>query len=76
MFGLIDWVSKECRVFCILNDRTSFNLMKLIKENISTNENQDMDLDEEYLENTRIYSDCFASYQPNTLKCLLHFKKS
>ena len=40
--------------------------MKLIKENISTNENQDMDLDEEYLENTRIYSDCFALYQPNT----------
>ena len=25
-----------------------------------------MDLDEEYLENTRIYSDCFASYHPST----------
>ena len=45
MFGLIDRVNKERRVFCVLNDRTSINLMKLIKENISTNENQDMDLD-------------------------------
>ena len=27
-----------------------------------------MDLDEEYLENTRIFSDCFASYQPNTFR--------
>ena len=61
IFGLIDRVSQECRVFCALNDRTPINLMKLIKENISTNENQDMDLDEEYLENTRIYSDFFAS---------------
>ena len=25
MFGLIDRVSKECRVFCVLNDRTSIN---------------------------------------------------
>ena len=40
--------------------------MKIIKDNIVTNENQDMDLDEEYLENARIYSYCFAFYQPNT----------
>ena len=66
MFGIIDRISKESRVFCVLNDRTSNNLMKIIKDNIVTNENQDMDLDEEYLDNTRIYSDCFASYQPST----------
>ena len=36
--------------------------------NISTNENEDMDMDEEYVANTRIYSDCFASYQPNTFR--------
>ena len=66
MFGIIDRITKESRVFCVLNDRTANNLMKIIKDNIGTNENQDMDLDEEYLENTRIYSDCFASYQPDT----------
>ena len=27
-----------------------------------------MDLEEEYLENARIYSDCFASYQPNRFR--------
>ena len=68
MFGMIDRITKESRVFCVLNDRTSNNLMKIIKENIDTNENQDMDLDEENLENTRIYSDCFASYQPNAFR--------
>ena len=66
MFGIIDRITKESRVFCVLNDRTANNLMKIIKDNIGTNENQDIDLDEEYLENTRIYSDCFASYQPDT----------
>ena len=68
MFGIIDRITKESRVFCVLNDRTSNNLMNILKENIATNENQDMDLDDEYLENTRIYSDCFASYQPNTFR--------
>ena len=53
-------------MFCVLNDRTSNNLMKIIKDNIVTNENQDMDLDEDFLENTRILSDCLASYQPRT----------
>ena len=65
---MIDRILKDCRVFCVLNDRTSNNLMKIIKDNIGTNENEDMDLDEESLENTRIYSDCFASYQPNTFR--------
>ena len=32
MFGLIDRVSRESIVFCVLNDWTSINLMKLIKE--------------------------------------------
>jgi len=59
MFGIIDRVSKDCRVFCVLNDRTANNLMKIVKDNFATNENPDMDLDEEYLENTHIFSDCF-----------------
>ena len=68
MFGIIDRVTKESRVYCILNDRTANNLMKIIQNNIATNENEDMDMDKEYVTNTRIYSDCFASYQPNTFR--------
>ena len=68
MFGIIDRISKESRVFCVLNNRTSNNLIKIIKDNISTRENLNMDLDEDYLENARIYSDCFASYQPNRFR--------
>ena len=68
MFGIIDRISKESRVFCVLNNRSSDNLLKLIKDNIATHENQNMDLEEEYLENARIYSDCFASYQPNRFR--------
>ena len=65
---MIDRLTKECRVYWVLNDRTANNLMKIIKDNIATNENEDMDLDEEYAENTRIYSDCFSSYQPNVFR--------
>ena len=57
-------ITKESRVFYLLNNRTSSKLMKIIKDNIVIKENQDMDLDEEYLENARIYSYCFASNQP------------
>ena len=42
--------------------------MNIIKENVSTNENMDMDLEDEYFENTRIYSYCFSFYQPNTFR--------
>ena len=46
MFGIIERVIKESRVYCILNDRTANNLMKIIQNNIVTNENEDMDMDE------------------------------
>ena len=62
MFEIIDRISKESRDFCVLNDRTSNNLIKIIKDNIPTKGNLNMDLNEEYLENSSIYSDCFASY--------------
>ena len=40
MFGIIDRISKESRVFYVLNNRSSDNLLKLIKDNITTNEIQ------------------------------------
>ena len=65
MFEIIDRITKETRTFYLLNNRTSNNLLKIIKENIITNKNQDINLDVEYLENDRIYSDSFTYYQPN-----------
>ena len=32
MFGIIDRISKESRVFCVLNNRSSNNLLKLIRD--------------------------------------------
>ena len=45
---------KESRVYYILNDRTTNNLIKIIQNNIATNENEDMDMEEKYVANTRI----------------------
>ena len=39
IFGIIERISKESRVFCVLNNRSSDNLLKLIKDNIATHEN-------------------------------------
>ena len=34
---------------CVIDDRNSINLLKIIEDNFFTNENIDMNLDEEYL---------------------------
>lgn len=60
MFGLIDRVDKEARVFCVMNDRTKENLLPIIERNVLTN-----DIGNNWNLKTRIYSDCYASYQPN-----------
>ena len=71
MFGLIDRVTKEARIFCVLNDRTKNNLLPLVKNNVLSNDmnefedDENMEIDEEYQINTRIYSDCYSSYQVN-----------
>ena len=39
--------------------------MNFIKNNIVTNENEDMALDKHNSENNRIYSDCSSSYRTN-----------
>ena len=53
MFGMIGRITKKSRVFCVLNNGTAKNLKNILKENIATNDNQDMDLKDEYLENTK-----------------------
>ena len=71
MFGMIDRSDKEARVFCVMNNRTKENLRPIIKDNIVTINEQENDVNEEEEESiinedtlkTRIYSDCYSSYQ-------------
>ena len=68
MFGIIDRGTKEARVFCVLNDRTKENLLPLVKNNIITDEHNNVGMPEDENVQTRIYSDCFRTYQVNDFK--------
>ena len=71
MFGIINRATKEARVFSVLNNRTKENLLPIIKNNIATDENainEEEELSEDESVKTRIYSDCFSSYQANDFK--------
>ena len=65
MFGLIDRVDKQARVYCIMNDRTKNTLLNIIKNNVYTT---GPFCDEDF--KTRIYSDCFSSYQTSDFQAL------
>ena len=54
MLWLIDRITKEARIFCVLENRNRANLLSLVKENVNT---------EAESTKTLIYSDCFQSYQ-------------
>ena len=68
MFGMIERKSKEARIFCVLNNRTKENLLPFVKNNIITEEYEDANMPENFSLKTRIFSDCFASYQVNDFK--------
>ena len=74
MLGLIDRANKECRVFCVLDNKACESLYPLVVENANTtndiNENNYNSLREkhEYCLSTRIYSDCWAGYRYNDFK--------
>ena len=59
VFGIIDRSDKQARLFCVMNNRTKQNLLPLIKNNVNTI--APIDGNNEYT--TRVYSDCFSSYQ-------------
>ena len=63
MLGLIDRITKEARIFCVLENSTRDNLLPFVKENVNTNDNQEEEISEAESTKTRIYSDCFQSYQ-------------
>jgi len=65
MFGMIDRFDKEAPIYCKMEDRTQETLLNYVKNNVYTiNDN----LDDDSTLNTRIYSDCFSSYQPLEFK--------
>lgn len=62
MFGLIDCITKEARIFYVLENRTKDNLLSRVKENFNTNDNEE-EVSESESNKTLIYSECFQSYQ-------------
>jgi hypothetical protein len=74
MFGIIDRFDKECRIFCVKDNRTKETLLPLVKDNVWTTDDikiNDYNSDQEIHEScfsTRIYSDCFSSYQKEDFK--------
>ena len=81
MFGLIDLNTKDTRIRCILSNRTKNNLLNFVKRYVHTNEDEDEDEDGDIIigENTsirtRIFSDCFQSYQPINFRNLGYILK-
>ena len=63
MLWLIDRITKEARIFCVLENRNRANLLSLVKENVNTNDNDEEEVSEAEITKTRIYSDCFQMYQ-------------
>ena len=66
MFDIYDRGSKEVRIFYVDNNHTQDTLLPIIKNNIYTffnSINNNEDPDDDYYYPTRIFSDCFQSYQ-------------
>ena len=62
MFWIIDRNIKEAPVRCVLNNRTKQKLLAIFNKYVSTNAEEDPDLEEESVK-TRVYSDSFSWYQ-------------
>ena len=62
MFGLIDLVTREACIFCVLEDLTKDNLLLIVKENVNTNDNEE-EVNESENTKTLLYSDCFRIFQ-------------
>lgn len=72
MFGIIDRSTKDCRVFCVLDNRSRETLIPLVIKNVFTNNdlgqfNNKKDI-HKYSLSTRIYSDCWAAYDKEDFK--------
>lgn len=76
IFGMISRETKDARIFCILNNRTTNNLLPIIKNNVITTRDEEENMPQEFSVKTHIYLDCYASYQPNDFKNLGYILKS
>ena len=72
LFGIIDRSNKDCRVFCVLDNRSRESLLPIIIKNVYTyndlslyNTSRDI---HKYSLSTRIYSDCWAAYSKEDFK--------
>lgn len=65
MFALVDRTNQKIRIFYFGEDRTKAKLMPIIKQNVYTSVNRILNNCDSILIDsaTRIYSDCFATYQ-------------
>lgn len=70
MFSMISRETKEARIFCVLNNRTKNNLLPIIQNNVVTAIDEDENMPLELSVKTRIYSDCYSSYQVEDFKHL------
>ena len=70
MFGIICRKTKDARVYCVLTNRTKQKLLPIIKDNVITDSGEEDNLEEINSVKTRIFSDCFSSYQTNDFKDL------
>ena len=68
MLGIIDRISKEARIFCVLNNRTADNLMTIIKNNIVTTNNININIEDDSNKIPLIYSVSFTTHQPNNFR--------
>ena len=79
IFGIIDSSTKDCRVFCFLDNRSRETLFPLVIKNVfiynylgKFNNKKDI---HKYSLPTRIYSDCWAAYDKEDFKnkgCIHH----
>ena len=74
MFGMIDRYTKNAHFYCILDNRTKESLLPIIKKDVFTcddikvnNYHSAEDLHNNCF-STRIYSDCWRTYQPADFK--------
>ena len=70
MFGIIDRVDKNARVWCVMDDRLKQKLLPYVKNNVYTPPNNN---DNEF--KTQIYSDCYSVYRQedfSTMGFVLH----
>jgi hypothetical protein len=67
MFGLVDRGNYDIRIFFVNNNRTRDTLLPIVKKNVYTYYNSVINNHDpnEHFPATRIYSDCFLSYQEN-----------